>query len=248
MRCIIYLLLAMVIVVPAIEAQMSDEVRLGCPVVMPVPSQDTVIDIPVYATNVERLGEFSLGFRYDSDMVEIDSVNAWWSVIPTTIPVPGYPPLLNVVADSANNVILVGWYDSSIDNPITPSQDGYWFTLKMTVKAGIGPACIDIDSTFVPPTYEFIFSPDAGGQITPHFVDFDTCDIMVGIFTCGDADANLVVNISDAVYLISYIFGGGNPPIILESGDVDMNGIVNISDAVYLIAYIFGGGSAPCEQ
>jgi hypothetical protein len=64
--------------------------------------------------------------------------------------------------------------------------------------------------------------------------------------SCGDADSNGIVNISDAVYLISYIFGGGPAPNPLQVGDVDCNNIVNISDAVYLIAYIFGGGPAPC--
>jgi hypothetical protein len=67
-------------------------------------------------------------------------------------------------------------------------------------------------------------------------------------FTCGDADANSVVNISDAVYLIGYIFGGGAAPDPPEAGDVDCNQIVNISDAVYLISYIFGGGPAPCAS
>jgi hypothetical protein len=67
-------------------------------------------------------------------------------------------------------------------------------------------------------------------------------------YLCGDADGNEIVNISDAVYLIAYIFGGGPAPDPLLSGDADCNGIVNISDAVYLIAYIFGGGPAPCEN
>lgn len=67
-------------------------------------------------------------------------------------------------------------------------------------------------------------------------------------YTCGDADGNSIVNISDAVYLIAYIFGGGNAPNPLLAGDADCNGIINISDAVYLIAYIFGGGSAPCAS
>lgn len=66
-------------------------------------------------------------------------------------------------------------------------------------------------------------------------------------YICGDADGNEIVNISDAVYLIAYIFGGGPAPDPLIAGDADCNGIVNISDAVYLIAYIFGGGPAPCE-
>jgi hypothetical protein len=66
-------------------------------------------------------------------------------------------------------------------------------------------------------------------------------------YVCGDADGNGIINISDAVYLISYIFGGGPAPEPVVSGDADCNQIVNISDAVYLIAYIFGGGPAPCE-
>jgi hypothetical protein len=63
----------------------------------------------------------------------------------------------------------------------------------------------------------------------------------------GDVNGDFIVNISDAVFLISYIFGGGPAPDPLEFGDVDCNGIVNISDAVYLINYIFGGGPAPCD-
>jgi hypothetical protein len=69
-----------------------------------------------------------------------------------------------------------------------------------------------------------------------------TCNWLVG-----DADGDGLVNISDAVYLISYIFGGGDPatPDAVGSGDPNCDGTVNITDAVYLISYIFGGGAAP---
>jgi hypothetical protein len=69
----------------------------------------------------------------------------------------------------------------------------------------------------------------------------------VSAFVCGDADGNAIVNVSDVVYLITYIFAGGPSPDPLATGDVDMNEIVNVSDAVYLIGYIFGGGPPPCE-
>jgi hypothetical protein len=62
---------------------------------------------------------------------------------------------------------------------------------------------------------------------------------------CGDADNNGIWNISDAVRLIGYIFGGDLPPERPCNGDADGNGIVNISDAVYMISYIFGGGPEP---
>lgn len=73
-----------------------------------------------------------------------------------------------------------------------------------------------------------------------------TCCNMIP-FVAGDADGNDIVTISDAVFLINYIFGGGSAPSPLLSGDVDCNIIVTISDAVYLINYIFSGGAAPAN-
>jgi len=63
----------------------------------------------------------------------------------------------------------------------------------------------------------------------------------------GDADGSGSINISDAVYLIAYIFAQGDPPTPhpVGSGDADCSHSVNISDAVYLIAYIFSHGPAP---
>ena len=89
--------------------------------------------------------------------------------------------------------------------------------------------------------------------IAPH----QTCalDTLQGLFfdgkigfcgcKCGDADGNGIFTISDAVFLINYIFAGGAPPNPNCNGDSDGNGIITISDAVYLINYIFAGGPAP---
>lgn len=88
----------------------------------------------------------------------------------------------------------------------------------------------------------------------------DSCDIAVGVSSdndqngipddcessCGDADSSSSIDISDAVFLVAYIFGGGPAPNPLSNGDDDCSGIVDISDVVYLIAYIFTGGPAPC--
>jgi hypothetical protein len=62
-------------------------------------------------------------------------------------------------------------------------------------------------------------------------------------YVCGDANDNKAVNISDAVYLISYVFAGGYAPKDICLGDASGDGVVNISDAVALITYIFQGGS-----
>jgi hypothetical protein len=67
--------------------------------------------------------------------------------------------------------------------------------------------------------------------------------------SCGDANNDGGVDISDAVYLIQYIFAGGPAPADCNyangMGDANGDGGVDISDAVYLIQYIFAGGPAP---
>ncbi len=68
----------------------------------------------------------------------------------------------------------------------------------------------------------------------------------ISTYTCGDVNSDMIINISDVVYLIAYIFGGGSAPDPLVAADVDCNAIVNISDAVYMMMRIFGGGPAPC--
>ena len=67
-------------------------------------------------------------------------------------------------------------------------------------------------------------------------------------YVCGDADNSGGVNVSDAVYIINYVFSQGNPPDPLLSGDVNCDQLVNVSDAVYVISYVFSGGSAPCAN
>jgi Dockerin type I domain len=63
---------------------------------------------------------------------------------------------------------------------------------------------------------------------------------------CGDANNDGDVNVSDAVWIINYVFvGGGQPLPVLACGDANTDGEVNVSDAVWIINYVFVGGSTP---
>ena len=65
---------------------------------------------------------------------------------------------------------------------------------------------------------------------------------------CGDANSDETVNVSDAVYIINYVFVGGNPPDPLCKGEANGDGKVNVSDAVYIINYVFVGGQPPVDD
>ncbi len=101
----------------------------------------------------------------------------------------------------------------------TPSYKATFYFTIAVIDAGLPPSA-DTQSVWVVVT-------DAG-------------------FSCGDADASGIVTVSDAVFIINYIFGGGPAPNPDERGDADCTGVTTISDVVYLINYIFAGGAAPC--
>jgi hypothetical protein len=64
-------------------------------------------------------------------------------------------------------------------------------------------------------------------------------------FIRGDASGDGVVDVTDVVYLINYLFVSGPPPVPLEAGDVNCNCVVDVADVVYLINYLFVNGPPP---
>jgi hypothetical protein len=68
-------------------------------------------------------------------------------------------------------------------------------------------------------------------------------------YICGDANGDEVVNVSDAVHIVNYIFVPGSPePEPMEAGEVNCDEVVNVSDAVFIINFIFSGGDDPCHD
>jgi subtilisin family serine protease len=63
---------------------------------------------------------------------------------------------------------------------------------------------------------------------------------------CGDANEDGSVNVSDAIWMINYVFIGGAPPQpVLACGDANDDAASNVSDAVWIINYVFIGGAPP---
>ena len=64
-------------------------------------------------------------------------------------------------------------------------------------------------------------------------------------FIRGDANNDGIQDISDSMFLLTYLFGAGDPPACEEACDINDDGYQDISDAIYLLGFLFSGGPAP---
>lgn len=64
-------------------------------------------------------------------------------------------------------------------------------------------------------------------------------------FRRGDSDSDGSINITDAIFTLSYLFTGGSTPPCLDAADGDDDGNVAITDAIRVLGFLFIGGPAP---
>jgi hypothetical protein len=54
-----------------------------------------------------------------------------------------------------------------------------------------------------------------------------------------------MLDISDLIYLVDYMFRDGAAPRYLPAADVDANCSLDIGDVIYLVDYYFADGAPP---
>jgi hypothetical protein len=99
-------------------------------------------------------------------------------------------------------------------------------------------------------TYEGLTRKDDGGTMDLDEDVEESCLVLVcsrdaGRFVRGNCDSSGTINLSDAVFLLNYLFRGGRLPGCLDSCDTNDDAGLNLTDAVYLLLYLFLGGRVP---
>jgi len=174
----------------------------------------------------------------------------------------GFVPSSQVLAYGANiaptlSSPQISFTDDSVSASITfADPDNNLATLLRFVFGGTPFDMVACEKLYQSGTdFDVTVDYDTSGWYEYYFEFSDRRDtvattpqmIHVQTLLIGDCDGSGSITISDAVFLISYIFAGGSPPAPLQVGDVNCDTQVSVSDAVYLISYIFAGGPPPCN-
>lgn len=64
-------------------------------------------------------------------------------------------------------------------------------------------------------------------------------------FLRGDSNADNQIDLSDALYVLIYLFGNVSNFNCLDSGDANDDGMVDLADAIYILTYLFNRGPEP---
>ncbi|UCB52751.1 MAG: dockerin type I repeat-containing protein, partial [Candidatus Zixiibacteriota bacterium] len=87
---------------------------------------------------------------------------------------------------------------------------------------------------------------ESNSTVAPSFdYDYATIKYFQGEVR-GDANSDGVINVSDVIYLINYLFRAGDPPEPVEAGDVNCDETTDLADVLYLVNYLYRDGPLPC--
>lgn len=205
-------------------------------------SIDATYAIPIYLDNHDTVKAFDIPLDYN------------WGIDPVGISFVGtrlegkngtFINQLNANGDS----IRIG-YIASTGDPVDALAPFDAFTQGVPIARIIMPGCLRQyfpapDTATIPLEVNPVsveLTDKFGARYVPEIL-FDSS--WVRSYVLGDANDDSICTISDAVYLINYIFSGGPAPLCLLAADADCGSTITISDAVWLINYIFGGGPHP---
>jgi len=129
---------------------------------------------------------------------------------------------------------------------IEPNPSQY----KLLFKLGVDVFCLsdtvsDRNVSFYMFPGNDSFLSDRQGNTVPFEYHQGDLTVMGGV--PGDCSGDSLVDLSDLLFLVSYLYKGGAEPCIPETGDANGDCEVELADLLFLVSYLYKGGAPPNE-
>jgi len=216
----------------------SDTLRIDSAVAQAATSGE----LPVYFTNDEALTGIEVTLSWDSPDITVDS----FSFVGGRL--TGHTAVGWTTIDTALSIYFIAFAD------LVPPGQGLLGTIHFGYLSSINPQVVTVDTvTVFAPQVEYgtLFSDDFHEPFTPQvvkgYLDIQASGCCIGDRGNIDNSPDDIVDISDLIYLIDYMFVSGPDPTCVDEAnlDGDPGGVLDISDLIYLVDYMFQSGPPP---
>ncbi len=203
---------------------------------------DTDIIIIIYGVWNTTISGYSIGFQYPHEIMTIVEV--------TNVGTIGEDAFIFQYSEEGPGLLSIGaaWFPGNYKPPGSGILAIIIIDIDGNAESGDYP--LDLGVFGGNPPVDCAYSDEFSSSITPDLTDGT---LTVIDYICGDVNwypgipPPYTIDISDLVYMVSYMFQGGPSPYMECLMDVNCDCSVDISDLVYLVSYMFQGGPPPCD-
>jgi len=130
--------------------------------------------------------------------------------------------------------------------PAGIGQSALWVRFNSADDPSLINSCTTIDlvnGLGQPPITNIVTS--GGSSIIPDLTSGDVCFVSIPAFRRGDANADSVLNIADAIFLIQHFFLAGPSPSCNDAANSNGDASLDLGDVITVINYQFLNGTPP---
>ena len=119
--------------------------------------------------------------------------------------------------------------------------------VSMSAELSVGDrARVELASGIGSPPVELEYTTVAKGRVvSPLAIPGQVTALAGATFLRGDSDQNGTIQLTDAVFLLDYLFRGGRVLSCEDAADSNDDGRVDISDGILILRFLFSGGDRP---
>jgi len=201
------------------------------------PSVDNIARFNIYARNYLPLQKLLIPFSWGGPLnLQLDSASAA-GLRSDAIPTQGFVHFDPFTKRATYELFATADPATHLDTGSGPVLS-LFFTVPSGATSGSNPISLATYSSLYPSIFVSTY-----GIYSPEINDGE---VSICIFA-GDADGSAEITISDAIFIVTYIFAEGIAPSPLNLADATCDGSVDISDAIFLVKFIFSEGASPCD-